>query len=468
MDVFPFKEQSPSEMVVILALGFLIVPIAVFIAVISDTSLIWPLGLWAFLSLVILYARFRFSFLDVFFFLLPLVRSGISSLLMVPRNWVALCLIFLFFSYCFVDRCNSGWQQEPIRTPYSPFLIVFSFLFIPSLFANPMHERALSFLTQTLPLVAVYWIISQLLVGKSLPRLLKAFILGSVANASIFMIAFLGSNTKMFMQGYLYGMMRPLVLGENANTWPYTAVMGSVIILSFLIYGKVRRIDQLWMVPALLLLLAVIVINMSRTAILGFLVSTVFLMATHPRSRKVLIYFLVLLNLTLIPILPYIWPKIEILFRFYRGLSGREYLWPLAWQILEDHVLLGIGPANFQGLLCLVAPLMPNGLSLVAGGPSAHNIWLHVGVEIGLLAPIVMLLMVLYFAARSKKLWFKLISSDQFPVLVAICAVVIFGFVRSIFESDFIIRPGNLANNLMIIVIFAIQYQLAVRSNPAA
>ena len=96
--------------------------------------------------------------------------------------------------------------------------------------------------------------------------------------------------------------------------------------------------------------------------------------------------------------------------------------------------------------------------------PTAHNVYLHIAAEIGIAGALISFSMVVMFAFRSWRLWNRLRGSTLFLVLVAVSAMMIAGFTRSIFESELALQHGFLYKNLHIIFVFAFQDQLWARS----
>lgn len=426
-----------------------------------------PFGVLLFILLALLIRVIRPTFVEIMFFIFITLWPALSALMGLPdlRNYLALIWFLVVLIYLYLAACNRRVDESPISAEYAPFFIVFSILLIISTFANPLNDRSLQYLIQTLPLVIMYWSISRFMQGQNIDRLLIAILLGAVVNALVFLAAFSGETAMVTIEGLAYGAMRPTILGVGANAWPFPSMNGLMILLALVIHrSNIGRKEWFWIVPTAALLLGQAILNMSRSVLLGILVGLLFILATHPKGRKLMVASIVTLGVVFISSLPFILPRIEMMLRFRTGLSGRGEIWQMAWRIIEDHPVLGIGPANFGERFLFESPLMRDGLTRIATEPTAHNIFLHLGVEIGIPAALLALSLIAFFTYRSWKIWPILKHTPYFSALVAVSAMIVSGFVRSFFETDLIFMHGNLNKNLTLILMLAIQDHLAAKS----
>jgi O-antigen ligase len=167
--------------------------------------------------------------------------------------------------------------------------------------------------------------------------------------------------------------------------------------------------------------------------------------------------------LLFIAALPVVWPFVEDIFRLRAGMTGREYIWTTAWNLIAEHPFVGLGPTNFQPRFIFNAPLMHHGATMRIEELTAHNTYLHVGAEIGLFGLLLALALVGLFFYRSWWLRSHLKDTPHFPLLIALTAMFVAAFARSQFETDIAFQHGNLYKNLMIILMLAIQDNLSTR-----
>ena len=451
---------------IILILGASIIGLSLLLAFKGNTSLLWPVAVWAVILLGIVIYAIRPTFMEILLFLFPLLWPAIPALTKLAPNWVAFGWVVLVAVYYYVTKCNNDWDRLTIKPHYAFFFILYTVTFVFSVFVNPQHERALSFMFQTVILVVIYWIFVQVLRGVNLNRALIAMIVGSVVNALIFSFAFLKSTPQFTLQGIAYGQLRPDLLGVNANHWPVPSIIGLALILSLAVHGKVRPRDWILILPTGVLLLSIALLNVSRSALLGIFLSAIFILITHYRWRKILLHAFTLFGIVAFVIISTpLLSKIEVLLRIRSGLAGRDVIWGVAWRVIEDNPILGVGPANFKELLFFKVPFCSRSLAMIVDQPSAHNVFLQIGTEIGLAGTIIAIALLVYFCYRSSVLWQRLKKTSYLPVLVAITALMIGGLVRSFFAIDFTILHGAITMNIKILLLLAIQDELSFRSS---
>jgi O-antigen ligase len=405
----------------------------------------------------------------VLLFIFPLLWPTLPAAFGIPdyKNWFALAWVVILLILSFLYVCRHNWKHDWVKLHFTPVLIAYSVLFILSVFTTPMNIRALSFLLQTLSLVPVYWLLTQALSTQNLKRLLIALTIGSLVNAFIFAGAFFGGMAKYSIAGFLYGYMRPIVWGVKANAWPYPSMLGLIIILSLVTQGQLRGRHRYWVIPTSLVLFAVVVINMSRSIILALAVSSIFILFTNPKSRKILVGTVISAGVMLIALLPFILPMMESVLRLQSGLTNRAQIWRTALNMIIEHPFFGIGPANFMDRFIFKSSYLISGAEMHIDPPAAHNVFLQVTSEIGIFGGLLSVGLFLLFFYRSHLLWHRLKKTEHFGILVAVTAIAIAAFCRSQFETEMALQHGNLSKNLFVLLLLAFQDQLSARSRPS-
>ncbi len=447
--------------------GFpLIVLLTVIIAVKSNESVLWFFGSCLIFLPLLLYFYFRPQPMDILFLLIAPSLIAIPGVIGIEAFPVTVMWLICMLLIWYVNGINLGWQLPNIPNPFIYPLVLYCSVVIISILFSQVDTGSLTNLIQCMAFIVVYWMFSHLFWGQNLHRLLNSIVLGVIISSVIFIIAFTGGTPQVAIAGLVHGIMRPEVLGFNANFWGFYPMIGIPLVATILLHRKVKRWQWISLVCSGLLMLGVSVINMSRSALLAIAVSTLFILTTNRKGRKILLYSGIITAILFIIFLPRIYPSIASLLRFQMGLSGREQLWPMAWSIIEDHPLLGLSPTTFVERFFFQAPFMEQGLQKLIGKPTAHNAFLNSGIDIGLIGPLLLLAIFGLFAFRSFKLWRRLKSTPDFLVLVAINGVMIAGFCRSMFETDFIVPHGYITKNLILIILLAFQDQLFARHPP--
>ncbi|MBU1881667.1 O-antigen ligase family protein, partial [bacterium] len=325
-------------------------------------------------------------------------------------------------------------------------------------------EHALSYMLQTMATIPVYWLIVQSSTEYDLDRILKAFIIAAALNSLAFMVFFLYGTPQAALAGFIFGFLRPMVLGVNANLWPYPSLIAIPILIAYFVHKPLTWRDQMWFGAALVVVSAIVVINMSRSVILGLFGATLFILWTHADWRRRLLIGSVVLGIIAMVTLPLYYDILEGVLRLKSGLTGREQLWRMSFMAIMHDPLFGLGPANLQERFVLISPFMRNGAVINADMPSTHNLYLQVAVEIGVLGALISLSIMLLFFYRSWKLWSQLKGTLLFPALVALTGVVFAAFIRSIFETELAFQHGHLYKNLFVLISLAFQDQLSHRA----
>lgn len=433
---------------------------------VSSISIIIPIAILVGIILILIVLKYSPPYAETLYFFYPLIYPLIPALIGVAeyKNWFALVWVIGLMGLLFTDGWRFGWQKRWIKTPFIGLLTIYIAILIVSTLINPLNERALSYLLQTLATIPVYWMIAQSLTRYNLDRILMMFIIAAVVNSITFMIFFLHGTPQLTIAGFLFGFLRPMVLGVKANLWPYPSLIAIPIFIVYFIHRSWNLRQKFWLLAGLIVTTAIVVINMSRSVILGLSVSTFFILWTHEKWRRRMIIGGVVLGIIAIFTLPLYFETLESLLRLRLGLTGRGELWKLSVQAILHDPLFGLGPANLGDRFILISPFMRNGAMINADVPSAHNLYLQVAVEIGVLGALVSLAIILLFFYRSWKLWPRLIGTPYFPALVAITAAVFAAFIRSFFETDLALQHGQLYKNLFILISLAIQDQLSDRA----
>ncbi|TKJ39998.1 hypothetical protein CEE37_09690 [candidate division LCP-89 bacterium B3_LCP] len=452
--------NTKSTKTLFFVVALIVTVISTLIAVICNINVYLGFGFLLTAAVLIILILFRPDMLEIHFFLLPFVFvvapafSGIS-VIAVTMMW----LIGLFM-ITFIQFCSEGWTGAKVKTHYSLPLILYALLVILSVIASGnISSASMSSLTQCIALIFIYWMLTQALSHQNLQRLLITLILGAILCSVIYLYSMRGI---LSMAGLLISSLRPAVKGFNANSWALYPMMGIPLLLVLIQYNK-KKTHLLWMIPTLVLLLSTALLNMSRSALLAILVSVLFLMLTHHVSRRILLWSGIAVAVLLILYLPSVLLFSEPIIRPESGLAGREELWYIASQMIAENPILGTGPGGFTSRFFFLSAFTEGGISKIANQIGFHNSLFQIGVDLGILGPLLLLSMYCLFLRRSAILWRRLRNTSAFPVLAAICALMLAGFVRSIFEVDFAIPHGYLFENLIFITLLGIQDQLSAQ-----
>lgn len=461
------SELSADDMTprVWIVLSFLTVTgLSALTAILSNWFTFLTLGLWALILVMMLVLLVRPKPIEVLFFLLPLVFPALPAL--SGLSSIAFTSFWLVIMLCiwYVHGCMNGWTEKCIEVKFLVPFALYAILVILSIWATEVRSISLSNLSQCTALVLIYWLFVQVLTGRDLRRILHAVIIGTAAGTLIYLVAISRIMSHLSFSALAVSALRPTVLDYNPNSWAVYPLIGLPLALAMIFHGKPNFRRLLWLIPVASLLSFVAFLNLSRSALLAIGLSSIFILFSHQRGRRILMVGGLPAAFFFLLFMPAITAYFEPMLRLQAGLSGREELWPLAWNLILDHPVLGLGPGGYSEHIFYFVSFTTNSVLKIVNLLSVHNAFLQIGVDIGIIGPLLILLIYVIFAVRSRTLWRQLKSSPSFSVLVAICALMIAGFVRSLFEVDFTVLHGYLTDNLILITLLAIQDQLVARS----
>ena len=448
-------------------LSISIIALSLFVTARSLDKPLYLLGLWLSLSLLLILLYLRPTFLEVLLFVFPplnVLIAGLTGLFVLKMIAVWFLLLLTIW---YIKGMTGDWNKNCLRTPYLIPLALYGILLLFSLFLHPMTVVGYYSLPKVVSLIVIYWILVQLLRGQNLERILKAIILGTVIGSLGFFLALGGGSLQQSLSGFAYGLMRPVVLNQNANTWATYPLLGLPLLLSLLVHRRSKWTELVWLIPSALVLSGVAIITMSRSSLLAIAVAILFIMVSHRRARKLLFIGSVAVGAYIFAIKPVVLSFLISILRLKAGLSGRENIWPIVAEVISKHPFFGLGPGWFRQHSFYFTPFMENGLSVSISRFNAHNAYLEMAVDIGVFAPIIVLFILLFFANRSWILWKRLKGKPNFVVLIAICALMVAGFMRSIFEVYFVVPHLYIDQTIFLITLLAIQDQLFYRYYPA-
>jgi O-antigen ligase len=436
----------------------LIIAVSIAVAVLALQSILIPVGFWLALVACVVLLRIMPSGMEILLFLIPAFAPAIPAFTGLSAHYIVLTIVWTaaFLFYWYFQSLSGAWHRESIRTPYIYPMIVYRIIFTISILSHPLHKNALNYSLQSIALIGIYWLLVQSLQGQNLRRLILAIIWGSILSAAAFLIAFSLGSPKYILFGLLYGVLRPVVMDYSANAWGWCAMVGMPLALAFLVHNLFTRRQLAGILGGLLLLTITALVCNSRSVLLAIGASSIFIMFTHPKARKRL--FLAISTLPILFVLvPQTWFFAQNFLRLKVGLTGRVLLWRLASDYITEHPLTGLGPGWFFSKIVVDAPPTPDALHLITGRLSAHNSYLMTATDLGIFALLPVLFIIGLFAWRSTRLWRRLKGGPDFPLLVAISAMMIAGVIRAFFESDFIFLHGYLSDSLLLMVLLAIQ-----------
>ncbi|MEA2439344.1 MAG: hypothetical protein QOH76_768 [Thermoleophilaceae bacterium] len=254
--------------------------------------------------------------------------------------------------------------------------------------------------------------------------LLSAFVLASTLSAAYGLIVPPTPGDEDRLAG---------TIGEP-NQLAAVLVAGLVIALALAVVLKRQPLARLGLVVAAALCLVCMFLTLSRAGLIALFVAMVVLPLAAGRWRGIAMVFATLTILTLVGFFSFVaTPEQRARVTEVNGGSGRSDIWTVGWRMVQAHPVSGIGVGQFQtsAVHYLIAPGTIRRSDLIVDKPKvAHNIYLHVFAEMGIVG-LVAFLAILGFSLRCalraarmferrKDFGMEVISRAVFVALIAI------------------------------------------------
>jgi O-antigen ligase len=209
-----------------------------------------------------------------------------------------------------------------------------------------------------------------------------------------------------------YGLLVPPTPGEEdrlagtigePNQLAAVLVAGLVIALALAVVVKGRPLARTGFVVAAAVCLVCNFLTLSRAGLIALFVAMLVLPLVAGRWRAIATVFAALTILTLVGFFTFVAsPDQRARVTEVSGGSGRSDIWTVGWRMVQAHPVRGVGVGQFQtsAVHYLLAPGAIERSDLIVDKPKvAHNIYLHVFAELGIVG-LLGLLCILGFSLR--------------------------------------------------------------------
>jgi hypothetical protein len=121
--------------------------------------------------------------------------------------------------------------------------------------------------------------------------------------------------------------------------------------------------------------------------------------------------------------------------RLERGedLSGRTLMWDAAWRLIAEHPWLGVGPGNYYQAI-VSGGYADSFQGKFIGFSNAHNLWLHVGAELGVFGVLCLSIVMLWALRVCWRRW----TEGRLPMVAAGLLFALFGFMAHSLTENFL------------------------------
>lgn len=284
---------------------------------------------------------------------------------------------------------------------------------------------------------------------------LKSILYGIIAAGII--IAF-STITNFYSQGfeladYTAGIaVRVTGLMSNILVTATFFIVAIPLLIVFLLTQDKNSIKRLLWIFIIILIIGLI-LTASRSAMLAIIASTIIIFYFHNRKLITsLLLILILISLIFIFIPPF--NEIStIIFRIESGLSQRQHYWSLAYDMIMDNWLFGIGPGSYGYEMYNYFPVMLNSwigkviieTNLITGGNNnSHNFFLVFFTDMGVLGLLTALaLPVVFFKIALKTIKkYKSSNKDTYYTVIGLVAAGTSMFLKGIIDGIGLLAYG--------------------------
>lgn len=369
-------------------------------------------------------------------------------------------LIYLFFSEYGLNF--NKYKRVPKDIIYL-LLLLFSAMFISSLFSNYFQLGTIKIFQMFYFFMIIYIVYSLIKSDKDIKTIIYALIFSALIMA-LSIIINIFDNGFSLLKLVSNAQFRTGGLLSNINA---LAVFFAVVIplAITLIYYSMNKVVRVLLIVSIILMIISLITTMSRSALLATAISVGIIFFNF---QKKLFFRIVICSILTILILFLILPISEdliLIFRLSEGLSQRDYLWQLAFNMIGTNPLIGIGPGAYSYEMFNYFPILLNSYEgqifielqkNTFGFNDSHNFYLALFSDLGVLGLIVSFLLPYVFmkiATKALKLS-KIMKNEGYKIILGFTAIGIGMFIRGLFEGISLITYGWITVDMPFWIIF--------------
>ena len=374
---------------------------------------------------------------------------------------------FSLLSFLFIKHYGLNIAEYPkVPKPILYFLALYYFsMIITSILSQHFFEGTLLIGRQTIFFIIAYIFYALIRELKDVKTYIVALIIIALILAVGSIYDFILSGNKLIDLVFA-GRYRATGFISNQSKTTAFFILTLPILITFA-YSKIYENKKKMLLSIAALLIIGLFLIISRSAILSLVFS--FMIISYQFNKK---YFKKFAISTLIIVLIYLLfdPLNEIVSTFFRiktGLSQRDYFWALAYNIIIDNPVWGIGPGSYKYLEFNYAPVLLNtyhgrviiDLNIATNGENgSHNILLKFASDMGIPGIITIFYLMWIFLSISIANFRKVMYSNRkiFLLNLVIPAAVGSMFIRCMFDTIGILHYGIIVSDLPFWLMFSI------------
>ena len=240
----------------------------------------------------------------------------------------------------------------------------------------------------------------------------------------------------------------------------------AVPVIVFFLSKEKHQASRIFYFVLLAIISVSLIITNSRASILAAAIGTlIYLFLINRKLLKRLLLFSSLFVVILILFTP-IYDLISTVLRFERIVNTRSYIWDIAYDIISNNIIFGVGPGMFPNFIYKYLPVMlgtwdEQSINFVyseAGLGHAHNFFLFYFSELGLLGLLFTVAFAVLFYNLAFRYFNKFKGSNYTDFRITALAISLFtgALARGIFESIGIFSYGWIERDLPLWIVLAV------------
>ncbi|MBA4251388.1 MAG: hypothetical protein C0425_08985 [Chlorobiaceae bacterium] len=416
------------------------------------------------LALFFVYGRKAALFFIIATYLV-LITDVVDNLrrIIVVLNTLYLVLIF-FWDYGINLK---AYPRLPSKVAITIFAFAFA-MFISSLNSNYFVLGMFQLARFSVFVLIIYLIYAQIKVKEDVYLILKAILFSALFLSATILYEFYLRGFEITLFGTL-NIFRVGGLFTNVNNVAVQMMVTAPILIA--LYPTFQKQNEKRIVGFLIfVLIAALIFNNSRGAIVAFGVSIFVLYYINNKRKAIITFSYLALFLLLAYLFTPVGDLIDLFFRVERFTSGREVLWQMAIEMFRQNPLTGVGPAGYKYEMYNFLPVMHGTweeLSVlyffyIQDYGMQHNFFLYLASDLGLLGVAAGVILTVAFFGTAIKYFKenKNLNSRDSRLILGIYVVGYGYYVRSLFESVNIFSYGWLSGDLMFWLLFLVMMYL--------
>jgi O-antigen ligase len=240
----------------------------------------------------------------------------------------------------------------------------------------------------------------------------------------------------------------------------------AVPVIVFFLSKEKHQASRIFYFVLLAIISVSLIITNSRASILAAAVGTfIYLFLVNRKILKKLLLISTLFVLILFFFTP-VYELISTVLRFERIVNTRSYIWDIAYDIISNNIIFGVGPGMFPNFIYKYLPVMlgtwdEQSINFVyseAGLGHAHNFFLFYFSELGLMGLFFTVAFAVLFFNLAFQYFNKFKENNIADFKLAALAISLFtgALARGIFESIGIFSYGWIERDLPLWIVLAV------------